>query len=380
MLIFALFNVSTIVLRVRAVENAIFIFKVIISSPRLIVIVVVLLIPQVFMVGLSGLLLVVFEALPSLLLIVVRGLLWISITLIVLVAFDMSTAPSVSYVSIIVILPIAIIVHVAFLIASLFVASHIAVIVLSLLIISHSVIGTPHPLILRGAASVVRHGWSVSSQWLLGLLVILIARAAHGVLLLRTVIVVIPLISHVGTISTILIGRLLVTLIVVDVTAALLHSSSIRIVEVIVWLSLVVPSVMVVVMISVVVHHVAIVIIIIVVVMWTTITTVFFLKRLLWSTATQPIGLIANCWWRIVTLVIWLQLLGPILIVLVAVVVVFVVTFWMIARISWTTRSSCCGSRRIISRKIIVLLLNLIELIMRPLCLRIGISSALIRL
>jgi hypothetical protein len=75
MLIFALFNVSTIVLRVRAVENAIFIFKVIISSPRLIVIVVVLLIPQVFMVGLSGLLLVVFEALPSLLLIVVRGLL-----------------------------------------------------------------------------------------------------------------------------------------------------------------------------------------------------------------------------------------------------------------------------------------------------------------
>ena len=33
-----------------------------------------------------------------------------------------------------------------------------------------------------------------------------------------------------------------------------------------------------------------------------------------------------------------------------------------------------------ITRKIIVLLLNLIELIMRPLCLRIGISSAIIRL
>ena len=70
----------------------------------------------------------------------------------------MSTAASVSYVTIIVILPVVIIVHVAFLIASLFVASHIAVIVLSLLIISHSVIGTPHPLILRGVASVVRHG------------------------------------------------------------------------------------------------------------------------------------------------------------------------------------------------------------------------------
>lgn len=120
-------------------------------------IVVVLLIPRGFMVGLSGLLLVVFKALPSLLLIVVRRLLRISVALIVLVALDMSTATSVSHVSIIVILPIAIIVHVAFLIASLFVATHITVVVLSLLIISHSVIGTTHPLILRAVASIVSH-------------------------------------------------------------------------------------------------------------------------------------------------------------------------------------------------------------------------------